>query len=747
MTEDTNQNIKNVKEELLKEIRLIETKLNFKVDENSSKMKDLRNDNDSKFEQMLNKNKEILTSIIDHQLKLDKIEEFETFKNKINDMIITHEIRINNSIEDINEMKAKYDKAINENLTLPSFFNSTSQFKNIGEYISYNINDMSKLKGDRDLLKKEIKDTRAKIDSLLATTLSLVNNSVARCNEYCNENIKNLEKSTETKFKEVTLKLDKIEEIISNNQVQLQNQIIKLNKDINNINNNINVNIKKDIAKIKPDYTELIELKTKIFPPLFKEINKKIDNISEQIRNLKVIFNRCDSKTTSFDNIVKDIRSRYVKIYKDIYHNKKLFSPKNSPSSAEKKDNDEKNNFSQNDSNTLLQNLMFNNNENTVLKFNPKKRNSVINSVNYNNLYSGNKTLTKDENNSTHSKLVIDEETVHSKYNSNLHLAKVNDIENKINNGDINNINNINNNINSNYSDISEKNNIKPDLQEENLSNINLNQIKERNSISELFKKDNNDNILNSKKKELNDYNNKNENKSASQMIKNKIEQLNCTNLIISKKQNLSKYIFNNKQFVKSSQDIPLINNNQKSENITLSNNISKKNLKKEKKIIKSGTPNENDYAIDGYCYNNTHNTPNKGKNKQERGNVYKLASLGYNSNCNTDPIEVYSMAAKHSTKKRLINLDLISPLSIKFSCFKHPKTNSSDKKMLDGPYKIGSVFGRTTYNFYNKKEEVYNNLMAISQNIKMNKNEKHHENDINISLAPVAKLKIYKDI
>ena len=37
--------------------------------------------------------------------------------------------------------------------------------------------------------------------------------------------------------------------------------------------------------------------------------------------------------------------------------------------------------------------------------------------------------------------------------------------------------------------------------------------------------------------------------------------------------------------------------------------------------------------------------------------------------------------------------------------------------------------------------------MMAISQNIRMNKNEKNHENDINLTLAPVAKLKIYKDI
>ena len=120
---------------------------------------------------------------------------------------------------------------------------------------------------------------------------------------------------------------------------------------------------------------------------------------------------------------------------------------------------------------------------------------------------------------------------------------------------------------------------------------------------------------------------------------------------------------------------------------------------------------------------------------------------MGYKLNCHTTPIGVYSLAAKHSNKKRLINMDLIPTLSNKFNYSKYRKANSNDIKIADIPRKIGSIFGRTTYNFYNKRQEIYNNMMAISQNIRMNKNEKNHENDINLTLAPVAKLKIYKDI
>ena len=731
MTDSTNEQIKNIKEEIFKEIRLMENKINTKIDEKFSSLNELKNETEIKYKQILNKSKEMLTSMIDHQIKIEKIVELEQFKNKINDMIITHEIRINNSIDDINTMKAKYDKTIIDNLTLPSFINTNNQFKNIGEYIIYNINEVNKLKVEKDLIRKDIKETRVKIDALMATTLSLVNNSVARCHEYCKDNINSLSKSTDTKFREVVFKFDKMEDLIKNNQSQLQNQINKINKDISNINNNINTNIKNDIAKIKPEYTELIEQKTKIFPPMFKEINKKIDNVFEKLSSFKITLNKCDSITSNFDNTVKDIRSRYVKIFKDIYHNKNFSSTKVNPLVVEKNKDDENSIFNKNDSNKFLQNFMHNT-ENSIPKINPKKRNSVVNFVNYKNFSIENKALasTKDDNNnksnSSNSESIVDEEQSKNENMSNRHLEVLSNLEKKITKEEIKN----------NCSDILDKKKIKSDVKEENRLSINLSQIKEKNSSNESVKKISGKNS----KKKLNEYSDKNKNKnnSMSQITKMKTEELSSINLLINKKQNFNKNNLINKKLLKpSSQDIPLINNNPKSENKNIDNIISKKSLKKEKKLIKIEDSNEIDYAIESYCHNNNSNINNSPiKNK-----THKLASLGYNSNHLTDPVEVYSMAAKRSNKKRLINLEVVTSSSNKLTCYNYPKANSNDKKT----YKIGSVFGRTAYNFYNKKEEVYNNLTAISQN--MNKNEKYHENDINITLAPVAKLKMYKDI
>ena len=64
----------------------------------------------------------------------------EAFKNKVNDMLLTHEIRINNNIKDIANFSSKYDKIISENFLVPGFVGPSCQYKTLSEYIIFNIN-------------------------------------------------------------------------------------------------------------------------------------------------------------------------------------------------------------------------------------------------------------------------------------------------------------------------------------------------------------------------------------------------------------------------------------------------------------------------------------------------------------------------------------------------------------------------------------------------------------------------------
>ena len=99
----------------------------------------------------------MVISLVNQKLKLDKIAELESFKNKVDDKIITHEVRINNNLDEILRIKLRYDKIISENLYVSGFIGGACQFKNLSEYLSYNISEVSKLKTEKESNKKRNK--------------------------------------------------------------------------------------------------------------------------------------------------------------------------------------------------------------------------------------------------------------------------------------------------------------------------------------------------------------------------------------------------------------------------------------------------------------------------------------------------------------------------------------------------------------------------------------------------------------
>ena len=50
-------------------------------------------------------NKKLIENVTNKDVSLEKIKELEKFKNKVDSMLITHEIRINNNIEEIGSIR------------------------------------------------------------------------------------------------------------------------------------------------------------------------------------------------------------------------------------------------------------------------------------------------------------------------------------------------------------------------------------------------------------------------------------------------------------------------------------------------------------------------------------------------------------------------------------------------------------------------------------------------------------------
>ena len=135
------EEINKFKEELLQMVNQLERKIIEDVNYKKAQLNANYEKNNEKINQIISHNREIIESIVAEKVNCEKIQTLEKFKNKADGILITHEIRINKNNKDIDDMKTKYDKIIVDNLSVPGYIGPACQYKNIGEYIIYNISE------------------------------------------------------------------------------------------------------------------------------------------------------------------------------------------------------------------------------------------------------------------------------------------------------------------------------------------------------------------------------------------------------------------------------------------------------------------------------------------------------------------------------------------------------------------------------------------------------------------------------
>ena len=269
------------KEEILKNIHDFEDDLLKKINKKMIELnKDYKKCHDN-LNILSENNKQLIDSLISKNINIEKISSLEQFRNKVEGMLITHEIRINNNIEDINLIKSKYDKALIENLLIPGYIGPKCQFKNIGEYIIHNTNELSKVKSEKDIISNLFKELRIKTDSSMRSILNLNESFVGRCNNYTDNRISELRTLLYEKIEFMNYKEREIKEIIKKVQEEEKN----FDKNRQNFGNNL----KEDIfSKIDLKLTEIKKNQEEIIYKTISQNNKYLENLVNQIFENKI---------------------------------------------------------------------------------------------------------------------------------------------------------------------------------------------------------------------------------------------------------------------------------------------------------------------------------------------------------------------------------------------------------------------------------------------------------------------------
>ena len=254
------------------------------------------------FEEMTNNININYNKIIDTQAKmqseLDKVKNYDSFSNNVNDKLISHEVRLNNLREEFSKATQKYDKIYLDNLELPGFIGRCAKYKNCQIFFNEVIKNLGTLNQFREKNILDLKSYKEKLENIIKSFNILVDNNNKAQIKYINSlNQKNI-----TDCKNM---MDILEEKIRD--VKVDNA--KYSLDIMRKTEEMHKKLDK-IEKIKDDIFEEFNKKSNEFNKMNSDTLDKFDEFKKEYKIIR-------DKFFELADFIKDIR--FQKNIKNIY--------------------------------------------------------------------------------------------------------------------------------------------------------------------------------------------------------------------------------------------------------------------------------------------------------------------------------------------------------------------------------------------------------------------------------------------
>ena len=288
--------------EILERIKEVEKTLNFQIANVTTPINDTINQMTTKLDLLTSKLENLDTNFNEYKIKVDKIDEFIQFKNKTLDQITSHELRINSILNDVSNMRLKYDKLFLDNLTVPGFIGEFCKFKTIRDYLDNNIKEMDALNSFKNDTLLELKSYNRKIENLVKQFTGSLDSFGDRQNNILSEIKKQIHDMVE---KEITKFNDKFDEvkILNSKEAKIleekSNELIEVTKQTKDYKEKLKIYISDNIESINNDFDE-IRLNITDFKEEYNNIKDNFQDIVKFVKNFnmkKYTNNKKDDST------------------------------------------------------------------------------------------------------------------------------------------------------------------------------------------------------------------------------------------------------------------------------------------------------------------------------------------------------------------------------------------------------------------------------------------------------------------
>jgi len=271
---DIKQDLLFFKNDILKDIRKIEEKLNNKLTEQSLVNNEQYEVYEKKLDILSTKITNVNTIASDNSELIQKINGLLTFKSKTDDDISALNIRIFNVQKESKDSITKLEKMFEENIKYPGIIGKNAKFFNFRGFIDYVLNNIKLLNEFKDEMKdfeffefkrkinSDLRDFRFHINDNYKSTRKLIDNNIKdldnRFNNLINNNNKKFEEN-EDKFNKFKNKIfdffNKYEKIVNSLENKLKQKYGEQLKEIDSLKTMIN-NLSTEIDNIKTNLEE-----------------------------------------------------------------------------------------------------------------------------------------------------------------------------------------------------------------------------------------------------------------------------------------------------------------------------------------------------------------------------------------------------------------------------------------------------------------------------------------------------------
>ncbi len=279
------------KDDILKDIKQIEIKLNTKYNENSNSFDLKFKEYDNKINTILNKISEIRELIsIDNTIK-EKVEKLNQKTEKIEDTITINEIKLQSIDKDLLNAIYKFDKMFSDTVIYPGIIGNLCKFKTFHDYIDYVLIEIKKLIEYKEKNVMDLKSYKKKLDTIIESFKIQINNIIESNKEYT------IRKINESEMK--------IYENLKIYDERMQNIRIENTKFI--------IDSKKEYNNLLKEWEKMIGIKNEIYIKLNNQMEKIEESnysIYRKLEGYKKEFNIIKNRFTQLSEFIKDVRFR-----------------------------------------------------------------------------------------------------------------------------------------------------------------------------------------------------------------------------------------------------------------------------------------------------------------------------------------------------------------------------------------------------------------------------------------------------